>query len=280
MPLVLYRPLGGVGDALFLSGIARALALRGDRPWVSTRFAELFRHNPDVRGHLPVPVVKVWKRVEPARVRWLAYEPLNGPGRGHVLDDLATIAGLPRGGDYVPRVYLTEEERAWGRVRATGAFLIQTDAATSYTVNKSWFHDRFVAVADVLRREGRVLQIGVGNSPLLPGAEDWRGRTSLREVAALMAASRFFVGLEGALMHLARATDTPAVVVFGGYVSPAQTGYPGHKALFTPVPCAPCWRLDPCPYDRACMEAIRAEHVLTAVREAEREGKSGVSGRL
>jgi ADP-heptose:LPS heptosyltransferase len=56
---------------------------------------------------------------------------------------------------------------------------------------------------------------------------------TFRDAAAVLSLSRAFVGSEGGMHHAAAAVQVPAVVLFGGYISPAITGYPTHRNLFT-----------------------------------------------
>jgi len=66
----------------------------------------------------------------------------------------------------------------------------------------------------------------------------------------------------GLLMHLARAVDCRSVIVYGGRETPAQSGYPCNVNLYSPVRCSPCWRLNTCPYDRACLAMIGVDEVV------------------
>ena len=50
-----------------------------------------------------------------------------------------------------------------------------------------------------------------------------------------------------ASMHIAAAVGTPAVVIFGGYIDPVATGYPGNIHLYSPVECAPAGSAPPAP---------------------------------
>ena len=52
--------------------------------------------------------------------------------------------------------------------------------------------------------------------PPLKGALDLRGKTGLREAAAILSNSLVFIGQVGFLMHLARAVDCRSVIVYGG----------------------------------------------------------------
>jgi heptosyltransferase-2 len=97
------------------------------------------------------------------------------------------------------------------------------------------------------------------------------GKTSLRELMALLKLTRVLLTNDTGPMHLAAALGTPVVVPFGS-TSPELTapGLPGdsrHYLLASNVPCAPCFRRT-CPIDFRCMRAISVESVVAAVLEA------------
>lgn len=116
----------------------------------------------------------------------------------------------------------------------------------------------------------RVLAAGSGD--IVNGV----GRTSLREVIAVMERATVAVGPDSGLMHIAGALGAPVIALFGA-TNPARSGPWGwhHLVLRSDVPCAPCY-LSRCPIGQLCMERItpamvmeRVERVLagTAVRE-------------
>ena len=90
---------------------------------------------------------------------------------------------------------------------------------------------------------------------------DLRGKTTLRESAAILSRSLAFVGQVGFLMHLARAVECRAVILYGGREHPSQSGYSCNENLYSEVGCSPCWRLNSCPYDKECMRRISAADV-------------------
>jgi len=267
MSLVLYRDGNGLGDDLFLTAIARDLAGEGRKPWVSTNRPDLWTNNPDIRGHLPVRLMRWPSRLAKRRVISMRYE--ESPRENlHFIQRLACLVGLDPGKEYTPAIYLDDAEEQYGIAHARDAILIQTDAKNVWTSNKNWFMDRFQDVARECLRYGRVLQVGMGQQPKLEGAEDWRNRTNVREIAALLKAAKLFVGLEGGLMHIASAMGTPSIIIYGGYISPRQSGYSSQTNFYSPVECAPCLLRTPCPYDMKCMKEITADRVIAAVRAA------------
>ena len=75
------------------------------------------------------------------------------------------------------------------------------------------------------------------------------------------------VGTVGFLMHLARAVECPAVIVYGGREAPWQSGYVSNLNIYSAVPCAPCWRWNSCDFDRKCMTDISVSDVVCAIRQ-------------
>jgi len=94
------------------------------------------------------------------------------------------------------------------------------------------------------------------------------GKTSLRELIALLKICRVLLTNDTGPMHVAAALGTPVVVPFGS-TSPELTGpgLPGdacHRLLKSAAPCAPCF-LRECPIDFRCMTGVSAERVVAAV---------------
>ena len=96
------------------------------------------------------------------------------------------------------------------------------------------------------------------------------GKTSLRELMALLKLCRVLLTNDTGPMHVAAALGTPLVVPFGS-TSPELTGpgLPGdqrHRLLKSDAPCAPCF-LRECPIDFRCLNGISVERVVEAVLE-------------
>jgi len=135
-------------------------------------------------------------------------------------------------------------------------------------LNKEWLPERFQKVVKALCRDFEFVQLGAVTDPPLEGAVDMRGKTTIREAAAILASCRLFVGLVGLVMHLARAVDCRSVIVYGGRELPSQTGYPCNENLSTQPPCSPCWRWNSCDFDRRCLSAITSDDVVDAIYRA------------
>lgn len=88
----------------------------------------------------------------------------------------------------------------------------------------------------------------------------------MRQAAAILSASRLFIGLATGLVHLARAVECRSVIVYGGREDPSRSGYSANENLYWSGPCAPCWQRNHCDYDRVCMSEILPEQVIAAAR--------------
>ena len=96
------------------------------------------------------------------------------------------------------------------------------------------------------------------------------GKTTLRELMALLKICRVLLTNDSGPMHVAAALGTPVVVPFGS-TSPELTGpgLPGdarHRLLKSDAPCSPCF-LRECPIDFRCLNGISVERVVEAVLE-------------
>jgi len=165
-----------------------------------------------------------------------------------------------------PYFFVSEAEREQGRVNRRQV-IIQSSGihALLPMKNKEWFQDRFAAVSKAIAGDFHLIQVGSKDDPPIAGAEDFRGRTSITELASLLANAVLFIGLVGFLMHLARAVDCRSVIIYGGRERPWQSGYTCNINLTGDTPCSPCWRWSSCDYDHECMKLISPEAVIEAI---------------
>jgi heptosyltransferase II len=94
------------------------------------------------------------------------------------------------------------------------------------------------------------------------------GKTSLRELMALLRACRVLLTNDTGPMHVAAALDVPVVVPFGStspeLTGPGLPGDPRHRLLLPDAPCSPCF-LRECPIDFRCLNGLAVERVVEAV---------------
>jgi hypothetical protein len=253
--------------------VAHELKKRGARKvWLFTAFPELAIGNPDLVAVpadfrlrrfcdlLGVPCVEVGYPGHPPR---------------HVIAMMCEAAGVHGEVELHPHLALSPDENRGGRVTARPQIAVQTSnlAARFPIRNKLWPSERMQVVANALKDEFDLVQLGAPSDPRLDGALDLRGKTSVRQAAAVLAQSRLFIGLTTGLMHLARAVECRSVIVYGGREHPHQSGYSANENLHWEGPCAPCWERDACDFDRRCMRDIQPASVIAAARrQLERYG--------
>jgi heptosyltransferase-2 len=97
------------------------------------------------------------------------------------------------------------------------------------------------------------------------------GKTSLRELMALLKLCRVLLTNDTGPMHAAAALGTPVIVPFGS-TSPELTGpifSSNATILKSDAPCSPCF-LRECPIDFRCMNGISVDRVVEAVVSVQR----------
>ena len=99
---------------------------------------------------------------------------------------------------------------------------------------------------------------------------DLSGQLSLREMAALSARARLFVGVDSAPMHIAAAVGTPVVALFGpsGELEWAPWGIPHRVVASEQYSCRPCGQ-DGCGGSKVsdCLVTLPLDKVLAACRQ-------------
>ena len=268
--------LGGIGDDLLCTAPIEEWLRRGARRvWFFTR-------HPDLYPHFDHRVRLLPEDARLRRIAWRLGRPMRGlgytshdaasdreiPVARHLIAEMCRLAGVTGRVRLRPHLRLSPAEESAAK-RWNGFIAVQSSAlaAALPMVNKEWRIDRLQQVVDDFAGDWRFVQIGSTGDPPIRGAEDLRGRTPLRETAILLAGARIFIGLEGFLMHLARAVECPAVIVYGGRVPPEITGYPCNRNLAHRPDCAPCWQYNRCDFGHTCMETIGAAEAAAAVRD-------------
>lgn len=267
----------GFGDDLLLTAVLHELRRRDSgRLAVITRLTGLFAHSPDVDLILDNdwPVLEAQLRrgrrgVHPLYYRQSSEPDIDGAPPWHIIAEMCSQIGLAGEVLLRPHLYLQPTEIAAFRRAATGRSRIAIQSMSLGSLNaapnKVWTPGRYQEVVDLNRHRFDFVQLGTVHDIPLQGAEDLRGRTTPRESAAVLANCDAALCYTGFLMHLARAVDTRAAVVFGGREHPDISGYPCNENLFTPLPCSPCWRRQTCVADHACMTAITAADASAAL---------------
>lgn len=143
--------------------------------------------------------------------------------------------------------------------------------------SKCWPESRFSELADLLsdRLDARIVLLGSPSEKEITAriagkvrrpCLDLAGRISIVELAALLEASDLYVGNDSGLMHMASATRTRTVALFGP-TDPGRTGpyNPRARVVRADLDCMPCFKRE-CRNPR-CMNEIAPEAVALACEE-------------
>ncbi|MEO8610453.1 MAG: WecB/TagA/CpsF family glycosyltransferase [Chloroflexota bacterium] len=154
-----------------------------------------------------------------------------------------------------------------------------------YSMARRWEAPKFAAVADRLHEEyaAEIVLVGAKGDDsnavknlLKITPTDLTGKTTLPELAGILANSNLFIGADSGVMHIAAAAGTPVVAVFGPSNPDAWSPWtPNSKSIVvrSAPECSPCSYVghgiglrEGCPA-RTCMRMVTAEDVLTAARK-------------
>ena len=247
----------------------------------------------------PAGLTTMRKRSEP-EIRRLAREPGGGaaytvaPGSHHVFHYLRLAAAMGAKPELTPPLLVVAESEVAGtrrkfKIDASGRPLVAINPGAEYGPAKRWLIENFVSAATRVQAEFpcRWVILGGRNDRELAGhlAVELRkcgsnsggcavtnvaGETTLRELCALLRASRLLLTNDTGPMHVAAALGTPVVVPFGStsaaLTGPSASPTAAHKIFQANVPCTPCF-LRECPIDFRCMKSITPELVSRAMIE-------------
>lgn len=259
-------PDSGTVALLDLHGKLRSLAIRALLPFGWPR---VVWHKRDVFDTLGVRLrLRTWRsdRLHADRYH-LAVESLVG-------------RRLPRGRLRCV-VAPADVERAGGLLAAAGrdpARPLVGMSPGARWATKRWPAARFAALARRALAAG--CDVAVQGSPderalcaeivsLAPGALDLSGDVDVATLLGLVHGCAVFVGNDSGPMHLARSLGVPTLAIFGS-TDPGMFAWPGHRALFAGLPCAPCsfHGRDRCPLDHlACLLDIEVDQAFAALDE-------------
>ncbi len=207
---------------------------------------------------------------------------------------LLSELGVPRPERPALRLGVSEEEREAMRGRLAregareGSPILGINPGATFGSAKRWFPDRFAAVADALAEEWGASVVLMGSAPEMPlaaeiaaamgrRAVDLSGRTTVRELMALLSLCSFLVTNDSGPMHIAAALRVPQVAIFGPTDWRATSPWtPLAKIVRVDVDCSPCRRRE-CDRGHECMVGVTAEMVVSAARTLQAEVAGGAA---
>lgn len=186
-----------------------------------------------------------------------------------------------------PYIYLSMEERLRARdvLKNLRRPVIGINPGATYGSTKRWPSERFAEVSKriITELDGSVVIFGgqseveiakeictfVNAKRQTPDSElkMIAGKTSLRELSALISECDILLTNDSGPMHIGYAVRTPLVAIFGS-TDPSLTGPPGKEnvVIKKDLQCSPCFKRECDKQKMACMTSITPDEVFEAVK--------------
>lgn len=202
--------------------------------------------------------------------------------------------GIPRPAEPRLRLHVTEGERAAMRERLAalgipgGKRVLGINPGATYGSSKRWFPERFAAVADALSEEWDAAVVLMGSVPEIPLSSEVEaamrrrpvnlaGRTTVRELMALLSSCSFLVTNDSGPMHVGAALGIPLAAIFGPTDWRKTSPWTSRaKIVHAGVDCSPC-RLRECDRGHECMLGVTPGMVIDAARSLAAELPGGIA---
>ncbi len=208
--------------------------------------------------------------------------------------DLLKLLGIPAPKNVRLRLYVSDTAHAkaqhiLSRLNALDANVligIAGGAGASWGKDaglKQWPAVKFAQLADRIAKELNATVLLLGSESERSIADvitrmtqarlvDLVGKTSIKELAAIMSYLKVLVTNDGGPLHMAAALGVRTVSIFGPVDSRVYGPYPpgeDHIVIQRDLPCRPCYqnfRMPVCKQERECISSIETQEVFEAVR--------------
>lgn len=258
-----------LGDNLLLTVLAKELYEKGHKNiWIKCDRQALFEHNPYVKLVMPYQtllsgtILNAFK-VQTAYPRYTVYHQETDSDEmpdKHIMLKMADAVNLKGAIANKPVIKLNEHEKLKGKLAKDQIVISTSSTGAQFPMtNKEWDIEKYQQIVNTFSNAYTFIQLGSAADAPLEGVMDMRGKTSLRESAAILSNSALMISHVGFLMHLARAVDCRSVIIYGGREKPEQSGYTCFENLYSAVECSPCWLHNKCDHDKKCMRLITAD---------------------
>jgi ADP-heptose:LPS heptosyltransferase len=254
---------GALGDDLLMSLVLPHIRKQYPRHKivVEARWTELFKNNPYVDWTTDKHLKTTQRHIKP---KYFIDETTTQSIYGQFMESVGAS------GSAAPELYLLPEETETIRERFDFDYIaICPSGKQKFSANrKEWGSENFQKLRNLFP-EYEFVQIGLLSDDLMENVHDARG-LPVRQSAAVIQNSKFFFGLEGGLMHLAKAVGKRSAIIYGGFINPAISEYPENLNVVNQVECSPCFRsykkLTDCE-TMICMKGITPESVATKIKD-------------
>ena len=171
--------------------------------------------------------------------------------------------------DYKAFFYLSEEEKEWAK-KETSKFNrpILAICTKSKEPVKNWSETNWSELLQNLTSKFSVIHLGDDREPAFNSVHRYAGKLSMRQSAALLSCTSYFIGPDSLLMHIANGLDIPSTIIFGGSRPIDCFGYSNNINLSSTPDCSPCWIHDgyqECQLGLKCLNQIPVSQVCESI---------------
>jgi hypothetical protein len=250
----------GFGDELMATGIARAMRSRGRAAfgdgqninW-SPEAHLIFRDNPNVAkpGEESARDLNWVRHYKGCRLYHL---PGHGLNRWRFNPEFKAVPG---------EMFFSDAEKEFAKQFGSGFIIVEANVKT-VAPNKQWPKDRYAELVQRLVQSGHEVRSFDYGGGVTTDVRSSIKTPDFRHALAVLKNAKLYIGPEGGLHHGAAAVGTPAVVIFGGFISPKTTGYDNHTNIF--VGDEACGMMKSCDHCREAMNSITTDRVYNEAR--------------
>jgi len=193
----------------------------------------------------------------------------------HIIEQICETFGI-QDPELKCELFLTEQEQSWAdqffgeHSSNKKTIVIEPQSNDEYSCNKVYPFTKWQMVVNKLSRNKnyKIIQVGKRtNNKILEGVLDLTGKTSFRQASAIIKNADLFVSSEGGLMHAANAVETPAVIVYSGFIHPNMTGYKNNSNIWVGESHGPCGMKIKCDLCESDMKNHNHDEILEAIEE-------------
>jgi heptosyltransferase-2 len=269
---------------VFFAGIPQRIG--GVRPWRNLFLTQAVPPRAGAVKMRKLSVAEVQRRVGDEKIGNRKSE-IGNPGAHQIHEYLHLAAALGANPEpLAPQLFVAPEEIQAVRKKFGLENFLQPvfglNPGAEYGPAKRWPVEKFIAAATEIQQRtncGWILFGGKSDAVITNQIEsairglqsaifNLAGKTSLRELMALMKLCRVVLTNDTGPMHVAAALGTPVVAPFGstspGLTGPGLPGDSQNHLIKSAARCSPCF-LRECPIDFRCMNGISVERVVQAV---------------
>lgn len=171
--------------------------------------------------------------------------------------------------EYKNKFFLSKEERAWGKALLDDISKpILAICTKSKEPVKNWPTENWERLIYKLSDQFSIIHLGDNNEPIFDQVDRYAGKLSMRESAATLASTNFFIGPDSLLMHVANGLNIKSIIIFGGSRPVECFGYENNTNIVSKPDCSPCWiheGYNRCNYNYECMQSISVEAVISKI---------------